>query len=151
MKKGRQIKNLPVINILTGRVLGSVREIKVGENQKIEGLYILTPENRSSFVAYQDISSIGRDAVLVNGMGKEDVDSEGIQREKTGYDGSWVMSSAGKSLGYVDDIVIEENDGSIVGYEISDGYIKDILIGRKVIYSADILTYGKEAVIVEDL
>lgn len=149
MKKGRQIKNLPVINIINGIILGNVLDLKIGDNHKIEGIYLQTPDNRSGFVPLQAISSMGRDAVLVNSTVEQTAGD--IALEKAGFNGSWVMSSAGKSLGYVDDIVIEEKDGSIIGYEVSDGYIKDMLVGRKVVYTADILTYGKDAVIVEDL
>jgi len=61
-----------------------------------------------------------------------------------------VFTSSGEVLGQVSDLLIEEKEGHIWGYEVTDGYLKDVFLGRKVITTADILTWGKDTVIVKD-
>lgn len=148
MKKGRELKNLPVIETATGQLVGYVREIKVQENSRISGIYVTSPDNEICYVPWGNIGSIGRDVIFIKT--EENLKVKSVPVEKNTYSGSWVMTASGKNLGTVEDIVIEESNGNVVGYEISDGYLKDILIGRTVIAQNDVLTYGDDVFIVAD-
>ncbi|MBZ4652821.1 MAG: hypothetical protein JG781_159 [Peptococcaceae bacterium] len=149
MKKGRELKNLPVIEVSSGQLLGYVREIEVKENSRLSGLYVTSLSNEICYVPWDNIASIGRDAIFIKSK-EENQKVESVPVEKTAYCGSWVMSASGKNLGTIEDIVIEESSGNVVGYEISDGYLKDFLMGRSVIAQADVVTYGDDVFIVAD-
>ena len=152
MKKGRELKNLPVIDVNSGRQLGCIREFELEDNRKIAGIYINSGRDECYYIPLGLISSIGRDAVLVTGWipaSQEELE-ELKDKTKTRYTGAQVLTSLGQSIGTIEDIVIEESEGSIMGYEVSDGLFKDMALGRKVIAAADILTYGDETIIVAD-
>jgi uncharacterized protein YrrD len=71
-------------------------------------------------------------------------------RDDLGLTERVVLTSSGEVLGQVSDLLIEEDLGNISGYEVSDGYLKDVMLGRKVIATSDILTWGIDTVIVRD-
>lgn len=150
MKRGREIRNLPVIDVESGDHLGVVQELKMGRDYQVEGLYYISPEQESLYLPLNKVIQIGRDAVLAEGNAVLPKEVHPPDLEEVQYEGSWVMTDSGKSLGTVEDIVIEEEQGKIVGYEISDGYLKDLLTGRKMIAVSDVLTFGNDTVIVKE-
>ena len=153
MRKGRELKNLPVIDVLSGQHLGYVRDLKVENHESLEGLYMVSPNNQVHYLSRDLISRIGRDAVMVkagSGLSKIVLEGQSDWVEDSGLNGSAVLTSAGEVLGMVSDIIIEEKEGSILGYEVSDGYFKDLFWGRKVIPTANVLTWGKDTVIVDE-
>jgi len=148
MIKGREIRTLPVIDLARGKVLGTVQDYLLAANQKIQGLYFQSGEELR-FLPLERMVNLGRDAVLVQGQKQEFelVTAPDLPQQPAG---TWVMTAEGKSLGAIDDIVVEENEGSLIGYEISDGYLMDLLVGRKIVGAANIVTFGKDAVIVDE-
>lgn len=149
MIRGREIKNLPLIDVTSGTVLGTVWDLLLADNQQLKGLAFVTNDQKLRFLPREQVVNLGRDAVLVKG----DQESFPLVTETGDHlqpAGTWVMTAEGKSLGTIDDIVVEDNGGSIVGYEISDGYLMDLLVGRKVVTAANILTQGKDAIIVDE-
>lgn len=151
MKKGRDLWNKPVIDVNSGKQLGYVCDIEFDEEdeRKIAGVYSGSKTEVSYYIPLQSISSMGRDAVLVSGWVAVSPGTLKHQIKKR-YSGTQVMTSLGQNIGTVEDIVIEEKEGSIMGYEVSDGLIKDMVLGRKIISTEDILTYGEENIIVAD-
>lgn len=50
--------------------------------------------------------------------------------EKRDIRGLRVEYEDGRSIGVIQDLILDENTGEITGYEISDGVIEDLLKGR---------------------
>ncbi len=151
MRKGREFRNKPVIDEASGKVLGYVKDVKPGQdNIRIEGLYATTLANELLFIPMENISSLGRDAVLVKDWFFSEKSDEGLNQSPNELTGAPVITLSGQSLGAIEDIVIEEKDGSIIGYEITDGHLKDLLVGRRIVSSGFVLTYGEDAVILLD-
>lgn len=140
---------MPVISVVTGKVLGVVQDLDIAADQKLAGLYIKTATKELRFLPLERVTNLGRDAVLVQGE-EQDFTLVTEPYNNQPPTGAWVMTAEGKSLGTIDDIVVEGNAGSIVGYEISDGLFMDMLVGRKIVTTSNILTNGQDAVIVED-
>ncbi len=137
-----------------GELIGFVRAIIQTEERKIGGLLIVSLSGELCRVEPDGIIRMGRDSILVD-EGKVEQAGEFAGVEITPPAGrenneTLVMTTAGESLGVIEDVVIEEKDGSVLGYEISDGYIMDMLMGRKVVPVSEVLKYGKDAVIVSD-
>ncbi|HOB82770.1 MAG TPA: PRC-barrel domain-containing protein [Peptococcaceae bacterium] len=151
MRKGREIKNLPVIDVISGQQLGYVTGFKIAEHEVLEGLYMVSPDQKVHYLSREAISRIGKDAVLVK-AGSEQVilDAPSAWSAEGGLNGSAVMTSTGEVLGVLSDILFEETKGHILGYEVSDGYFKDLIWGRKVIPVANVLTWVKDTVIVDE-
>lgn len=151
MRRGREIKNLPVIDVLTGQLLGYVSDFKIANHELLEGFYLVTLDNQVQYLSRDSISRIGRDAVLVKAdLGEVILEGQPDWLGNAGPNGSAVMTSKGEVLGILSDIFLEETEGSILGYEVSDGYFKDLFWGRKVIPTANVLTWGKDTVIVDE-
>lgn len=151
MRKGREIKNLPVIDVLSGQHLGYVSDFKIANHELLEGLYLVTLDNQVRFFSREAISRIGRDAVMVkDNSGEVILEGQPDWLGNTGLNGSAVMNSRGEVLGTLSDILLEEAEGNILGYEVSDGYFKDLFWGRKVIPTSNVLTWGKDTVIVDE-
>jgi uncharacterized protein YrrD len=70
--------------------------------------------------------------------------------DNAGINSSAVMTTKVEVLGVLTDVLLEETAGNILGYELSDGYFNDLLRGRKVIPTANIITWGKDTVIVDE-
>lgn len=137
-----------------GELIGLVRAIIKTEERKIGGLLIASLGGELCRIDTDGIIRMGRDSVLVDEGKVEQVgELAGVEvTPPVGKDNNetLVMTTAGESLGVIEDVVIEEKDGSVLGYEISDGYIMDMLRGRKVVPVSEVLKYGKDAVIVSD-
>lgn len=151
MKKGRDLVNLPVIDLSSGRLVGKVKELLIGDQYLIKGFVVITDKNTRHNVAIQEVQSIGRDAILLHSWREHNPESDFLDDSYRGYAGSLVLTSTGRSLGTIQDVVLQEDGHGVAGFEVSDGYIKDLLMGRTVVAAEDVLTYGDGAVIVNDL
>ena len=151
MKKGREFRNKPVIEAASGMLLGYVKDIKYGqENLKLEGIYSTSLTGELLYIPFENIGSLGRDAVLVDAWYLSEQNEEVINQEAHELTGTAVITLSGQNIGTIEDVVIEEKDGSIVGYEITDGYLKDLLVGRRIVSSGYVLTSGADTVILLD-
>lgn len=143
------MKNLPVIDLENGEILGYVQELNIRENRQVTGLSIISPGREQLYLPLSAVTEIGPDAVMTKGgvVKHDEIDKN---KRWSAYTGSLVLTAAGQTLGTVEDIVIEENNGHVIGYELSDGYVKDLVSGRKVIAAADIIQDGAEVLIVRE-
>ena len=53
----------------------------------------------------------------------------------------------GENLGVVHDMVFDMETGSLEGFELSRGFMNDMIEGRKVIFMRDGVEFGKEYII----
>jgi uncharacterized protein YrrD len=60
-----------------------------------------------------------------------------------------MISKSGESLGLLQDVYFHEELGTIVGYEITDGFFSDITDGKQIIHSEKPPAIGKDAIIVD--
>lgn len=60
-----------------------------------------------------------------------------------------VITANGKQLGILEEVYFDEVQGKIVGYELSDGFVNDVLDGRQVIRHPDQLLFGEDAFVVQ--
>ncbi|MFY9174563.1 MAG: PRC-barrel domain-containing protein [Peptococcia bacterium] len=146
MRKGRELQNLPVIETTRGKVLGTISALLVADEHKLDGLYFLTEDRKTCFLPMERVVKIGRDAVFVQG-GDEDFGLAKDSKPQT-TTAAVVMTSSGRSMGTIDDILLEEKEGNIVAYEVSDGHLMDILVGKRIVPVEDIISYGQDTVIV---
>lgn len=104
------------------------------------------------FLDIQKVASFGWDGVMVE-------DTEQLQKlnetpeytfnHQHSIDGMLMLSKSGESLGLLKDVYFQEEVGTIVGYEITDGFFSDITEGKQVIQSRKPLAIGKDAIIVD--
>ncbi|MFS0727416.1 PRC-barrel domain-containing protein [Paenibacillus sp. 1P07SE] len=161
MLKLQHLIGLPVISE-SGKSVGKVRDIWFDEHWQLRG--IVTggrgwPRKGTYAVDWDNIVTCGRDAMLVSR-------SDAVQLLAAGEIircFCWgesrlkdlpVMTTSGEELGRISDVYFEPIKGTpIVGYELTDGFISDVMEGRqwlRVAQFAEEITLGEEAVLVPE-
>lgn len=157
MKKSRQLSGTVIIDIETGKKIGKIKDtlfipgermIKgfcVSSGKWLKGVKILLPH---------DIEYIGSDSVMVR---NKDI-LEGTEKlphyldsikEKNRVLGLKVVTDRGEELGFLEDIIINEEDCSIEGYVLTDGIIEDIIKGKLILPFTDDILFGEDSIVVK--
>lgn len=136
MKRGRQIIGLPVVALDSGRRIGEVGDILYSaEDKTIRGLLLKTKWLRSDeVVPFGDVISIGSDAVMVASSSVKqrlkDLPRMNSTQRAAEFRQQQLLTASGELVGIVQDIVIDEKNGTLVAVELSDGLLNDLLSGR---------------------
>lgn len=154
MRFSRELTGLPVIHAKTGRELGRVREWLLDRcGEKVAGFAAEGSgwlPGRKVF-SFQDIASLGKDAVLVNRDGQPATEPPLLDGHATcRVLGKRVLDGRGSELGVVEDVLFDERTGHVSGWRLSSGLVEDILSGRPVVEAQALLTIGEDVVIVQD-
>ncbi|GGG83869.1 PRC-barrel domain-containing protein [Paenibacillus radicis (ex Gao et al. 2016)] len=160
MIKLQQLIGLPVIVIHSGKHAGVVRDAWFDEHWKLLGLVLSNAKWFGSAVLavkWSDVLTCGEDAVLISGEeAVKPVKSAEILRSfETGVvklKDLPVVTVQGLQLGRVSDVYFYPFQGTqIVGYELTDGFISDLMEGRKWLRAPEdpeAVLLGEDAIIV---
>lgn len=139
-KKGREIQGLSVLDIKTGKYLGEVKDIiYCSMENKVRG-FLLSDNSwlwGARILLYDQVVSIGPDVIMVDGEDKihstkYHADYKSWYEDRIEVRGCELVSDTGKIVGTIKDLIIDPY-GNIVGYELSDGFVQDLLVGRRTI------------------
>jgi uncharacterized protein YrrD len=148
------LKGMPIYNVRSGKKLGDVCDLSISENGKVTGLLIKKGVllKQTYFLAIDKVTSFGWDGVMTEG-------SEQLEKLKSPPEytishqsplyGKMMLSKSGDSLGLLKDVYFQEELGTIVGYEVTDGFFTDITEGKQVIETYLPPAIGKDAIIVD--
>lgn len=142
------IEGFPVLDQTTGQECGHITDL-VYKNGKVIGL-LIDPKGwltRQRFLAVSDVKSFGKDAIMIDSVDQlkpfEKTDSYFLKHGKERLQGIALLTKEGEKLGLMEDVYFQEEVGTIVGYEVTDGLIADLMEGRKVVKSDKQLTIAK--------
>jgi len=147
------VVGLSVIDSETGKELGLVSDLLFDEQAHLKG--ILLEENswlrRKRFVAKRDLT-IEPEQVMVSSkqlqhLSKEHLDWTSINSSTKSLQGRPLITPSGSELGWVTNVYFQEEMGTIVGYELSDGLISDLTTGRRLFRTSSPLQWGEETLI----
>ncbi|MEK3882736.1 PRC-barrel domain-containing protein [Paenibacillus sp. PL2-23] len=160
MVKLQQLIGLPIIVIHSGKRVGTVKDAWFDEHWKLQGLIVEFAKwfaARTRVVSWNEVLSCGEDAVLISGedavvaMNRRKVRRAfytGIVRLKE----MPVVTVTGEQLGLLSDVYFYPLQGTqIVGYELTDGFVSDLMEGRKWLKAPsdpDLVLLGEDAIIV---
>ena len=146
MLKGREIISLPVIALNSGKQLGEVKDLiyDFGEN-RVVGYLVENGgwlRNSKGFL-YDDVFRRENEGLIIadESVIKPIKSIPALKKtvsEKRDIRGLRVEYEDGRSIGVIQDLILDENTGEITGYEISDGVIEDLLKGRFSIPNTDV-------------
>ena len=137
MQKLQKLLGLPVLETETGTQIGEVQEVVLDiEGAVVLGIIIVSATwfNQDQGIAFEDLFSIGRDAIMVR--------NNGVIQEVAAFmviDNSYhlqdllkkqIFTETGLQLGVLVDIAFDDTTGEIKGYQLSDGLFTDLLYGR---------------------
>ena len=155
--KLQEMIGLAVFDVENGKEIGKIHDFILDDNWLITGLEL---EGRALFsthvksVAWEDIVAYGEDAVMIRSQ-------EAVRKVGTGEIGltyltgkrklkeMQVLTEDGVLLGRVSDVYFEQEQGNtILGLEISDGFVSDLIEGRKWLPCTAEMAVGEHAVMV---
>jgi len=158
-KKSTSFIGMPIYTLEKGKRIGTVKDVVYdGENSKLIALTLeepglISPERR--VLAFDKIDSVGRDAIMVESenvliAGKDYPEEKRLLSQKSSVLGKKVITHSGSTLGNISDIVIDEETGKAVSFEVSGGITRDIGSGRNYVAASEVIKVGEDAVIVPD-
>jgi uncharacterized protein YrrD len=148
------LKGQPVFECSIGAKIGEVTDLCITNEGVVKGLMVKKGAffKQTYFLDIRDVASFGWDGVMIE-------DDDSLERLKTtpeytlnhqhSLNGKMMISKSGESLGLLQDVYFHEELGTIVGYEITDGFFSDITDGKQIIHSEKPPAIGKDAIIVD--
>lgn len=149
------LKGQPVVYLNTGKIIGHVSDLKFSPEGNIESIVIDQKGlfGRDRHIPVQDIASFGNDGVMI--QPHEETHSVGYEKDSHylchghGLLGRIIYTTEGEKLGIVEDVYFDENLGTIVGYELTEGFFADITEGKKVVKTTNPLQFGQDIILIE--
>ncbi|MEF2968920.1 PRC-barrel domain-containing protein [Paenibacillus sp. M1] len=155
--KLQEMVGLAVFDLESGKQIGKVLDILLNESWNITGIQL---EGKALFtssvkvVFWEDIVAYGEDAVMIrNQQAIRKEEAEHIEITFATGGGKLkelpVLTEDGTLIGHVADVYFDQELGNtITGIEISDGFISDLMEGRKVLPFIPGIAKGENAIIV---
>lgn len=147
------LKGLPVIEINSGTKIGEVSDLRITSDGVVKGMLVRTGAilKKTFTLDIKDVSSFGWNGVMIENRGlltaiknPEDYTFESVNR----IAGKVMMTREGQKLGFLEDVYFHEEVGTIIGYELSDGFFSDMLEGKRVVKTDMPPAIGKDTIIV---
>ena len=157
MRKGKSIIGKDILALEDGSKLEKVNGVIVDAGgQRLVALIVDEGSLMSStkVVPIEEISSFGRDAVVVGGQGSIVTTAEApglkeIVEQRQKLLGKKVFTVTGDDQGTIADIYFDEPSGKVLGYEVSGGWLGDAAKGTSYLPSEDITAIGTDVIYVQ--
>lgn len=158
--KLQEMIGLAVFDVEDGKQVGKIQDFIVNDDWQIEGIEL---ENKGLFtnhvkiVQWQDIVAYGEDAVMIRNQqavrktGADDIKYTFLLGRSKLKEMS-VLTEEGLLLGRVSDVYFDQELGNtIIGIEITDGFVSDLIEGRKWLPCTSDMSIGESAIMVPSL
>lgn len=130
---------LPVIDAVTGKRMGTVKDFLVSGTWRIRGIVLDYQSwfNSARYVEWDCLISAGDDALVINSRKSVKKlgalpDAAFLCNGKSKLKGLPLISVEGIQMGRLEDVYFSEKmEDSIVGLELSDGLLTDLQEGRR--------------------
>lgn len=146
MLKGRELLSLPVVTLKDRKQIGEVKDLIYDHaGNRVIG-YLVEAGGwlrdgkgflHTDIVRREDDCLIVNDELVVRNLSTIPELAEFIHN-KHDIRGLRVEHEDGHALGVIQDLVVDGETGEIMGYEVSDGIIQDLLDGRLTISTKEI-------------
>jgi uncharacterized protein YrrD len=147
------LKDMPVCD-QDGIILGEVCDIGIAENGKVKNLLLKGKGFFSKLycLPIDQVETYGKNSIIIrknNDLNKfKEAGNEHTMNHFQPIAKNYTISTCGEQLGLLEDVYFLEEVGTIIGYELTDGFFSDILEGKRVIHSVHPPKFGKDAIIV---
>ena len=154
MRKGKSIIGKEVLSLAEGRRIHTVKDIIIGaDNEDIIGLLVDEGGllNSSLVIPIEQVTSFGRDAVVVSDAGAVLQASRyprvsAIIDRKEKLIGKKVFTETGDEQGTISDIYFDESSGRILSFEVTGGVFNNVARGNSYLPVEDIVRVGPDVV-----
>lgn len=158
--KLQEMIGLTVFDMEDGKQIGKVHDFILTADWTIKGIEL---EGKSLFsshvrtVDWEDIAAYGEDAIMIRNQQAvrktvaDDIHYTYLFGDSKLKDVS-VLTEAGLLLGQVTDVYFDQQVGNKVkGIEISEGFVSDLIEGRKWLPCVEGMSIGEHAIVVPSL
>ncbi|KZZ86032.1 MULTISPECIES: PRC-barrel domain-containing protein [Bacillaceae] len=150
------LKGLPVFDARNAACIGKITDLVISTDGHVSGLILdgkgLFKKDR--FIPLACIDSVGEDGVMVKDP--EQLQPAAAAKEDYRFRGNGqlfnktVYSKTGEQLGLLEDVYFTEQLGTIVAYELTDGFFADLTEGRKKVNPlSEELMVSKDAIVMD--
>jgi len=157
MRKGKSVIGKDILSLEDGTHLESIRDLIVdASGQRLVALVIeesglMSP---ARVIPIGEVTSFGKDAVVVRGPGSiiptnQDEALREIVEHKEKIVGKQVYTVDGDDQGKIADIYFDEPTGTVMGYEVSGGFLGDVAKGTSFLATEDITSIGSDVIYVQ--
>lgn len=156
MRDARGLIGLPMLDIVTGKRVGTARDMLVDRAWKIRGVVLNYKSWFASarYVEWSSVRSVGQDAIFIDSRKSIQTykDTPGVYYlcyGKHRLRGLPLVSVEGIQMGLLEDVYFSQKmEDSIVGVELSEGLITDLQEGRRRIPLPKGAERGDDAIVV---
>ena len=147
------LKGLPVYISETGKKIGVVSDIQISNEGTIQSIVVDVKGlfERDRHFRIEDVISFGLDGMMIKQQStpyKSNRDGHYLNHHH-GLIGQLLYTTEGEKLGIIEDVYFDEKLGTILGYEVSEGFFADLSEGKRVINSKTPLQFGEDIVLIE--
>lgn len=154
MRAAVGILGTPAINLKTGKIMGQTDDLLFTSDGQLLGLILKRKYwfEKKPVLLRSNIQVIGEDYIFsmtspCRWEKRECFKYVSFTKGPFKIKGHPVLTSTGKQLGVLENVYIDSNQEKIVGYEISDGFVSDLLEGRRIWSHTVPVQFTKDAVI----
>lgn len=152
----QECKGVPIVCLKDEGRLGFVSEPLYDTQNTVKG-FLIESENgfsgkfRKKYIDLNDILKLNDEICVV--YSKDSVKkysrSRNLKKECAleEYMGREVLSESGENIGVVHDLVFDIETGNPEGFELSKGFMNDMIEGRRVVFMKDGVEFGEEYII----
>ncbi|HEY4551706.1 MAG TPA: PRC-barrel domain-containing protein [Bacillaceae bacterium] len=147
------LKGMPAVDH-TGEQLGIVCDLCIAEDGSVTDFLLQAPGllGKKYRLSVRNVAAFGKQHILLhdkNDLARyREQESEHTMTHSQPLAKKYAISQHGEQLGLLDDVYFLEETGTIVGYELTDGFFSDISQGKRVIRTPHPPRIGKDAIIV---
>ncbi len=147
----------PVISRTSGKQIATILDVQLSQdNQYVEAFRVASSGvmKKNGLLPFHQVISISNQGVVVqeeNLMHVPQIHGGLHEPTEEALLGHKVVLEDGQSLGTISDILINPESGKISGMELSDGFVDDLVVGRRYMHvppeyrqDGDMLVISKE-------
>lgn len=147
------LQGLPIYELASGEKLGEVCDLMITDTGAVNGLLIKSGAflKKTQLIQTKHVASFGQDGVMIKNRELLEPVDETIDytfHHHRRLHGKEMLTAEGQRLGFLEDVYFMEEVGTIVGYELTDGFFSDVMEGKRVVKPVDPPSIGKDTIIV---
>jgi uncharacterized protein YrrD len=155
MKKSQDIIGLPVFSIIDGKEVGQVKDLVINPDEGAIEFLMVNSGNwyvGAQVLPFRSVAGIGQHAVTTESEGQlvnlnESANAAALLQRGIKVKGTKVLTRKGNLVGVISEYEVDENTGRIASLEFRN---LDGNSGSGLIKAGQVLTYGKDVLVVED-
>ncbi|MFS0780809.1 PRC-barrel domain-containing protein [Bacillus sp. 1P06AnD] len=147
------LKGMPVYD--NGTIIGHVSDLVISDGGSVKGLLMDMDSlfKKARLLPLCDVLSFGGDGLTAKTESLIPYSHDQVYtlRHQRDLTGKKIINDYGEEMGLLEDVYFTEQLGTIVAYEISNGFFSDLRDGKQLIHVRKPPTLGKDAIIISTL